>query len=65
VNFHQIFSPIGRLFTLGSFKKITEVVHCFYGKGYASILTKMGWATFWAIFLQIHLATLTRPETPF
>jgi hypothetical protein len=29
-----------------------------YGLGYASILTKMGWATFWASFSQNHLVTL-------
>jgi hypothetical protein len=30
----------------------------FRGYGYLSIITKMGWATFWAIFSQTHLVTL-------
>jgi hypothetical protein len=56
-------SPIGRLFTLGSFSKITEVAHifCYFfqSTNHALILTKMGWATFWAIFSQTDLVTLS------
>jgi hypothetical protein len=45
------------------FLENTDVAHIFvatflYGLGYASILTKMGWATFWASFSQNHLVTL-------
>jgi hypothetical protein len=47
------FSPIGSLFTLVIFL-ITKIVrifgHFFYGYGYAVTLTKICWATFWAIF---------------
>jgi hypothetical protein len=53
------------LFTFGSFLKITEVVHIFgllfsHGSGYALILTKMYWATFWAIFPQTYLYIWSR-----
>jgi hypothetical protein len=59
------FSAIGRLFSLGSFMKITEVAKIlrsafFHDTSYALILTKMGWVAFWAIFSQTHLVTLTR-----
>jgi hypothetical protein len=59
------FSPIGRLFSLGSFWKITEVATkmratFFHVKMYALMLTKMGWAAFWAICWQTHLVTLPR-----
>jgi hypothetical protein len=42
------------LFALGSFFLNTEVAPTFWaalhGKSYALFLTKIGWATFWAIF---------------
>jgi hypothetical protein len=49
--------------TLARFLKITEVaqmfVAAFYrGKSYALIVTKKGWASFWAIFSQTRLVTL-------
>jgi hypothetical protein len=45
------------------FLKNTKVVKTFRlllytAKSYILILTKMGWATFWAIFSQTHLVTL-------
>jgi hypothetical protein len=48
---------------LGSFmkKKTISPNLCttnFQGKSYILILTKKGWATFWAIFQQTHLLTL-------
>jgi hypothetical protein len=51
-------SPTGRLFSLGSFMKMTEVVRIFcssflHGKCVVLILTKMFWATFWATFWAI------------
>jgi hypothetical protein len=57
------FSPNGRLFTLGSGLKITEVARIsgllfFHGTSYVSISTKKCWATFWATFSQTHLVTL-------
>jgi hypothetical protein len=49
------FSPVGRLFSLGSFLKITEEAQMvgllfFYGKILTLILTKKGWASFCTIF---------------
>jgi hypothetical protein len=50
------FSPQVRLFSFGKFLKITEVAPkiwgdiFFHSNKYAIILTKCGWATFWAIF---------------
>jgi hypothetical protein len=43
--------------------KITEIAHIFglpfiRSRGFALILTEMGWATFLAIFSQSHLVTL-------
>jgi hypothetical protein len=56
------FLPIGRLFTMGSLKKITEgariLATFFCGISYVFSLTKMGWATVRAIFSQTHLVTL-------
>jgi hypothetical protein len=59
------FSPFGRQFTLSSFYslKISEVAQIIWatfipGKSYLLILAKTGWAIFWAIFSQTHLATL-------
>jgi hypothetical protein len=52
------FSPIGRLVTSSSFMKITEVAHIFGVKVMHSFWQKMGWATFWVIFLQLHLVSL-------
>jgi hypothetical protein len=48
---------------LGTFIKITGVAQKFWllfflSLDYALILTKMGWATFWAILSQTHLVTL-------
>jgi hypothetical protein len=34
----------------------------FYGISYVFILTKMGMASFWAIFLPTHLVTLQAPH---
>jgi hypothetical protein len=51
------FSPVGRLFTLGRFLKILEVNSTFSTKN-VLIFTKMGWATFWAIFSPTHLVAL-------
>jgi hypothetical protein len=49
------FSPIGRLFSLCSFSKITEVAHFFATffprkKFRIDFDKKTGWATHWAIF---------------
>jgi hypothetical protein len=57
------FFPIGRLLSLDSFLKITEVAQSFVllfstEKSYVLILTKKGWATFLPIFSQTHLVTL-------
>jgi hypothetical protein len=54
------FSPIGYLFSLGGFLKITEIAQILvHGTSYALILTKTtGWATLWAMFSQAHLVTL-------
>jgi hypothetical protein len=57
------FSPIGRVFLLGSFL-ITDVAHIFElllstVKVMHSFGPKTGWATFWAIFSQTHLVTLS------
>jgi hypothetical protein len=49
----RFFSPIGRLFSLVSFSKITVVAQFFLGKNYVLILRKMGCATFWAIFYKL------------
>jgi hypothetical protein len=63
-------SPIGQSITLGLCLKITEVgknfwLHTFFlGESTALILTKMGWATFWAIFSQTHLVTLNADKPP-
>jgi hypothetical protein len=39
-------------------EEATIFVYFFHGYGNAFILTKMGWATIWAIFPQAHLVTL-------
>jgi hypothetical protein len=54
------FSPFGRLFTLASFLKIKEVAQIFVlvCKLCINFDKKMGWATFWEIFLQTDLVTL-------
>jgi hypothetical protein len=59
---------IGRIFThwviiyFGQFFLMIEVARFgntfFHEKGCALILTKMGWASFWVIFSQVHLVTL-------
>jgi hypothetical protein len=56
------FSPIRRLFRLGSCLIMTAVVHLFglQDKKYALISTKMGWVKFWAIFSQTRLVTLIK-----
>jgi hypothetical protein len=43
--------PVGRLFSLGSFLKISGVAQT-NGKGYVLIFTKMVWAKFWVIFFK-------------
>jgi hypothetical protein len=62
------FSPLGRLFTLGrkSYEKNTQVVKICGLPTYLHIYwvkiifgQKRVWATFWAIFKQTHLVTLT------
>jgi hypothetical protein len=57
------FSPIGRLFSLGSFLKLTEgdpwLLYSTDKTAYLFILTKTVWSTIWAIFSQPHLAPLT------
>jgi hypothetical protein len=57
-------SPIGRLFSLGSFLKAIEVskveapfIH--EKKLCTNFDKKNSWATFWAMFSQTHLVTLT------
>jgi hypothetical protein len=57
------FSPDGRPFTLGSFIKITKVAQNIellfsLSLDYVLIMTKICWATFWAIFPHTHLVTL-------
>jgi hypothetical protein len=63
------FLPVVRLFSLGSFFKITEVAQIF-GLLFSMvklhnvlISTKMGWASCWAIFSQTHLVTLIQRKT--
>jgi hypothetical protein len=57
------FSPIGRLFTLGSFAKITEahysnnLITFSHGKIYGLVKIKRV-GLLWAIFSQPHLVTL-------
>jgi hypothetical protein len=51
------FSPNGRLLTLGRFSKISEVAQDLgllfsLNIDFVLILTKIVWATFWAIFSQ-------------
>jgi hypothetical protein len=43
----------------GTFLKITKLAQKL-GKINATILTKMGWATFWVNFLQTHLVALVK-----
>jgi hypothetical protein len=59
---------------MDSFLIIAEVGHMFEyffrGKSFVLIMTKMGWATFWAIYSQTHLVTLIvsekkLPPTPY
>jgi hypothetical protein len=58
------FSPIGWLFTLGSFLKMTEVAQIFgllfpnVSATYVLILTESGLGNSWASFSQTHLVTL-------
>jgi hypothetical protein len=55
------FRPIGCLFAMGSFLKITEVAHIlgdFCPRTRFQFWRKMGWPKFWAIFSQTHLVTL-------
>jgi hypothetical protein len=57
------YSPNGWLFTLGSYLIITEVSHNFWllysmVKFNHKNLQKLGWDTFWVIFLQTHPVTL-------
>jgi hypothetical protein len=62
------FSPFGRLPTV--FVKFTEVAEnlsaiFFHGKKLRIYFgNKPGWATFWAIFLQAHLVTLSTSHSP-
>jgi hypothetical protein len=56
-------SPIGWLFALGGFLKITEVAQMyallFPNESVMKLFwQKTGWATFWATFSQTHLVTL-------
>jgi hypothetical protein len=49
-----VFLPFGSLFTLGSLMQISAIAQFFrllfyHRKSYAKMLTKMRWATFWAI----------------
>jgi hypothetical protein len=37
----------------------------FHGSSYALILTKLGWATFWATLSPTHLVTLLDIQNPF
>jgi hypothetical protein len=58
---------LGDFFSLGSFyeKYPTSPSLCaayFQGKSYVLLLTKIGWATFWAIFEQTHLVTLNTKQ---
>jgi hypothetical protein len=59
---------LGRLFSLGSFFSIAKVAHIwgnFFPRKkvayvqYYTIFANMDWATFWAIFSQTHLVTLS------
>jgi hypothetical protein len=64
------FSPIGKLFSLGSFLKITEVagtlgLRFFHGTSYEMSFIKRGLATFWAFFSQTHLVTLSSTNIVF
>jgi hypothetical protein len=57
------FRPIGWSFTLGSFLEYygcsANILILFLNsKRCVLILTRMGWATFWATFSQTHLVTL-------
>jgi hypothetical protein len=59
------FSPMVRLFTLDSVLNITEVAQIFKATFFSTepvmyylVLTKNGWAAFWAIFSPTHLVTL-------
>jgi hypothetical protein len=61
------FSPIGRLFTLGSFCKISEATQIFglHFPWYMLSINfdkKMGWAKFGATFSQTHQVTLFSGE---
>jgi hypothetical protein len=56
------FSPVGRLFTMGIFVKITEITQILFStvKVMYKFSQKMIWATFWPTFLQTHLVTLVK-----
>jgi hypothetical protein len=59
------FSPVGRLFTLGRFLKITYVAqivgqYLSTAQVTQTSLEEMGWAAFWVTFSQTHLVTLIR-----
>jgi hypothetical protein len=61
-------ATMGDYLFLGSCSNITEVAHIFVVIFFQSIdfvlmLTKMDRATFWAIFSQTHLVTLTQTLT--
>jgi hypothetical protein len=64
------FSPIGRLFTLGSFLKMTVLAHILDNFLLSKCLVlpnldpKMGWAAFRAIFIQTHPVTLVMRWNP-
>jgi hypothetical protein len=55
------FRPLGDCFLWAVFWKLykwpTLLGYFLHGYGYASILTKLYWASFWAIFSQSHLVT--------
>jgi hypothetical protein len=64
---------IGRIFAhwaivfFGKFKnyKVGQIFWAtfYHSKCFVLILTKMGWAKFWAIFSQTHVTLLTRART--
>jgi hypothetical protein len=60
------YSPIGRLFSLGSFSKISTEAQIFgllflHRKSCLFLLQKTAWATIWTIFSQTHLTPCQLP----
>jgi hypothetical protein len=57
---------IGRVLFGQFFEKMQKSTTFFYGKSYTLTLTKMGWATFWAIFYnRIWSPSLERAKSGF